>query len=485
MLQRFETAPRRVPIAALTALFVLIHAGYYAAGVRFDTSLMGWQWQFLDVDLLRHHLLQSVWHQHSQPPAFNLFLGLVLKIAPHDFPLLFQGAFLLCGLILTFCLFRLMRRLGVSRWLALVLCGAFVASPAFILYEHYLYYTFPLAAILALAAVTLDAYRETRQTRLAAAFFVLILLQCTLWALFHLLYFVMIAGVLLTRRGANRRQILAAAALPFLLLFGLYAKNYALFGQFSASSWLGMNLARASVMWLPPETRGEWIAAGRLSSASRVPPFDPVENYTERVPVPAAYRAVPALNQTVKSTGEVNFNHYSYLAISRDSLHDSLIVMKSRPQTYLLHGVAPAWAIYFTPASNYAVLNSRNKIGPMLSLYNNAVYGAIPFLNLPDYTPHLFLLLGLPALFCYGMWTAVSARPPAPNVSGAQKRLLLYLCLNILYVAVVGNAVERGENNRFRFVTDSFSIAIFGMAAQQGWNALRRLQSSPATPQKK
>ena len=473
-LQQFETAPRSVPLAALLGLFVLIHAAYYAAGVRFDTSLMAWQWQFLDVDLLRHHLLQSLWYQHSQPPLFNLFLGLALKIAPHNYPLLMQAAFLLCGAALMLCLFRLMRRLGVSRLPALLVCVFFVSSPAFILYEHYLYYTFPLAAVMALAAVTLDAYRETRQIRLAALFFALIFIQCALWSLFHLIYFVAVAGVLVARGGKERGRLLAAAALPFLLLFGLYAKNYVLFGEFSVSSWLGMNLARASVLWLPQETRGEMVADGRLSAASRTEPFMAVENYFDRVPVPAKFALIPALAQPVKSTGEINFNHYSYIVINNDYLHDDKVVIRASPKNYLAHGVLPAWAIYFTPASNYDALNkNRDKMKPALALYDNLFCGAFPYLDLPAYTPYLFLLLGLPAIFLYGTTAALSPRAKFPALSAAQKRLLLYLCLNILYVAVIGNSLERGENNRFRFVTDSFSLAILALALRYGWNAWR------------
>ena len=443
------------------------------AGVRFDTSLMTWQWQFLDVDLLRNHLLQSLWYQHSQPPLFNLFLGLALKIAPHDYPLLLQAAFLLCGAALLLCLFRLMRRLGVSRLLSLLVCAFFAASPAFILYEHYLYYTFPLAAVMALAAVTLDAYRETRQTRLAIVFFALIFVQCALWSLFHILYFAAVAGIFIARGGKERKRLLAAAALPFLLLFGLYAKNYAVFGEFSVSSWLGMNLARTSVLWLPPETRGEMIADGRLSAASRTEPFMPPGDYFDNVPVPAKFANIPALARPVKSTGEINFNYYSYIAINKDYLHDDKVVIKADPKNYLFHGVLPAWGIYFTSASNYNALTNRDKIRPMLALYDNLFSGAFPYLDLPAYTPYLFLLFGLPAIFLYGITAALSPRARFPAISPAQKRLLLYLCLNILYVAVLGNTLERGENNRFRFVTDSFSLAILALALTHGWNAWR------------
>ena len=49
----------------------------------------------------------------------------------------------------------------------------------------------------------------------------------------------------------------------------------------------------------------------------------------------------------------------------------------------------------------------------------------------------------------------------------------------IAYVAVVGNLLELGENNRFRFETDAFSAALLGLAidAALRW---RRGREAPA-----
>ena len=36
--------------------------------------------QYLDPQILSHQLIQGIWYLNSQPPLFNLFLGLVLHI---------------------------------------------------------------------------------------------------------------------------------------------------------------------------------------------------------------------------------------------------------------------------------------------------------------------------------------------------------------------------------------------------------------------
>ncbi len=37
-------------------------------------------WQALDTDLLRNDLLTSLFYLHTQPPLFNLFAGMIIKV---------------------------------------------------------------------------------------------------------------------------------------------------------------------------------------------------------------------------------------------------------------------------------------------------------------------------------------------------------------------------------------------------------------------
>ncbi len=75
------------PLVAVVAVFLLSRVGYYVAGVRFDASSLPWFWQYIDPVLLKTDLGQSLWYLHSQPPAFNLFLGIVLNLFPGSAPL--------------------------------------------------------------------------------------------------------------------------------------------------------------------------------------------------------------------------------------------------------------------------------------------------------------------------------------------------------------------------------------------------------------
>lgn len=66
----------------LLAIFLVSRLLYYWAGIRFDARPLTSFFQILDLELLRHRLLETIFYLHVQPPAFNLLIGVLLKIFP-------------------------------------------------------------------------------------------------------------------------------------------------------------------------------------------------------------------------------------------------------------------------------------------------------------------------------------------------------------------------------------------------------------------
>jgi hypothetical protein len=83
------------------------------------------------------------------------------------------------------------------------------------------------------------------------------------------------------------------------------------------------------------------------------------------------------------------------------------------------------------------------------------------------------LILGLPAVFLVGLVSALG-RGPGRALDRRQRLLAALLCFTIAFVAVVGNLMELGENNRFRFETDPLSVCLLGLALQGGLDIVRR-----------
>lgn len=463
-------------LAGLGAVFLVSRLAYFALGVRFNDYPLGVYWQYLPVRLLRTRLAESLFHLHSQPPLFNLYLGAVLKAGGERPGPLFHGLSAAIGLGVLLGCFALMRRLGVSRLKAAVLSVAFTTSPAFVAYENWLFYSLPMAFVLLVSALLLERFARDGSIAWGSGFFCALLVAGASRSLFHWTWYAAVAAGLACFAPRLRKPALLAAALPFGLLLALYGKNAVLFGHFGVSSWMGMNLARMTVGELPQERRAELVASGALSPVSRSVPFSDPEAYPpELFVVPPRHASVPALSQLEKGRNATNFNHFGYLKISELYLSDALRLMRDEPELYA-GAVAGAWEIYFRSPSSLKFLgvDNRRTLATLFDLYDYAFLVRVPWVGFPrgergeaDFEGafYLGLLLGLPAVFAFGVAAALGRADV--RLTTGQRLVVAYLCFVIAWVAAVGNLVELGENNRFRFETDPLSLVLLGVALQR------------------
>jgi hypothetical protein len=319
-------------LAVVLAVFGLSRVALYAAGVHFDSSGLTWYWQYIEPSLLRDRLFESLWNLHSQPPGFNLALGVALKLSPTHFAALIHLGYVVLGAIATACLYLLARQLGLSNRVAAAVSILFAVAPATMLYENWLFYEFPAMSLLLLASVLLHRFAATGDRRSGTAFFLVAAVLIYVRAVFQVVWLIPILAVLARVRGA--RTVAVCAAAPMVLILLLYSKNLVMFGVPTTSSWLGMNLSRATVVRLPPETRNKLADSGVLHGVARAGRFAPLEKYAPYLPAPVRTN-VPVLDVPVKASGVSNFNHLSYLTVSRELFADSLWVIRHRPLVYL------------------------------------------------------------------------------------------------------------------------------------------------------
>lgn len=475
-------------MAALPVVFAAVHTACYAAGVRFDRDTLIEVMHFLDPELLRTRLIESLWYLHIQPPLMNLLVGLVLKMTPNA-AWLFQMIYLACGLTLYLCVFLLQVRLGVRRAAAAALATVFMASPSFILWEHYLLYEMPVAALLALAAVLLLDTLETGRRAPIAGFFLCLFLVCGMRSMFHLGYFVLMFGALMAFCKGRRKRVLVLGAVPLLILFGFYFKNWVLFGDFSVCTFVDKNLWIMTAGNLRWEDKVRLVEEGKLSELSLVNRWAHLEAYPEEYQqVPERFAGIPALTDTHKSTGAVNYNHYGNIAICKIYGKDARYVLTHYPKVFFI-STALSWYRYFVSSSALPVSpQNQEKILPVIRLYDNWLYGKFPFDLAPysrlisrgGYPPYVFLLLGLPFVLFYGLFRAVWPGPARLN--RAQRLAVLFLCFNIFAVAALGCTFDFLETARYRFMTDGLSVVLLGLLFETA--VLRRCDARRAATQK-
>ena len=469
-----DRSPWTRALALVLAATITSRVLYFCLGVRFDASPLDYFIQYIDPQLLRCRLLESVYYLHCQPPLFNLFLGLVLKAFPEGYVAAFHCIYVLFGLVLAVSLFSLAVRLKLSCGLSAAMTILFMVSPACILYENWLFYTYPLAMLLTLAALMLHRFLSQGGRVDGLAFFLLLSSLVLTRSLFHLIGFVFVWGLLLFVSRVPWKRVMAVGSVPFLLVFALYLKNFCVFGTPATSSWLGMNLCRMTVLMVPEKERISLVNQGRLSRCALIYPFSKISDYRGLLPeIPKT--GVPVLDNELKSNGHPNRNHIAYIQVSRLYLRDALFVLKANPRAYL-RGCVDAVHAFFMPSCDYHFLDKNERfIRPLDRLYDLLVYGRVlPHMDrdasyegmsrsrlylLRFLKTGVLLIAAYAMAFLYGLRVARKAFSKEPFES-AYALTVLFMWLTILYVAVVGNALENGENNRFRFMIDPYALTL-------------------------
>lgn len=169
-------------------------------------------------------------------------------------------------------------------------------------------------------------------------------------------------------------------------------------------------------------------------------------------------------------------NNLSYVDVSNLYIEDALRTMRLRPGAYG-QAVATAYDIFFRPASDYFTLReNRPYVAGLDRLYNTVLYGVVgggePDFVLPEARVQYrqapgrtawFVVIGYAVALVGGAWAIwhrrrAGGQGPSPLVLG-------FLWSTVVWVMVVGNALEVGENNRFRLYTEPLVIALLAAVA--------------------
>jgi hypothetical protein len=480
----------RVP--TLAGLFVVSRIAYRLAGVAFDTRSTWRTWIFLDGRVLEGDLFGSIAHLHSQPPLFNLFYGLVLRLPDSLQKPVYALTFLTLGALLTYSLYALATGLGVSRNVAFGATALFVVGPTVVVYENWFHYAYPVAVLLCASGLFLLLFLRTGLRRYAIAFFVALAVVLLTRSSYHLVFLIAVAVLVAWVSPLRARQVLVIAALPVLVVALWYGKNLVMFDTFSSSSWLGMNLARTVYLSEGPDEMTRLRAHDEIDPILGVKPFSGPSRYDPEFVHPEP-TGVAALDRAKRSqNGGVNFNHRVYPEVS-DLYFDAVLDYWQDHPGALARSSELGLRFELLPASQYYWLaDSTEKIGGLQRLYDRWVmwqpdaYKADGFLGYTLPGPgraragdvpvpaagnfsvmvllvYGFALIGGPFLAWSG-WKA-------PDRRGV---VVLYLWLLLAYGVVANTFSDVGENNRFRFETDPVALVLALVVLAGAWHLIRR-----------
>lgn len=464
----------------------LVYAGL---GVSFDAKPLDHFFQFLDPELLRHKLLESVYYLHTQPPLLNLFAGVILKLFPVAYSAAFHVCFFAASAAASVSVLSLMRTMGCSIAIAFWVTAVFIISPGFVLFENLLIYEHPLLALGCVGAWLLgQAARKSPTSGSAwyiAGFFAILAIMALTRASYHLLLCVMITVAVWWFLKEHRRTIAIAGGFSLMAVIGLYAKNASLYGTFNGSTWMGFNMATITIGHLRPDELNAFVASGLISPVAKIPAPGSLAEYQPYIHTPPP-TGIAVLDQPVDSTGRGNFNAMAYFEVREFYARDGKALLLHFPKCYM-RSVVTAWFTYFLPSGDFPFFEeNRVKIAAWDRAFNVVFFGQwkaaktrkelravnqVSPASLILYTG-TYLMLGLPALFLWGcclLWRHPLDRP--------QKAVLAFILAQILFVTMLSNSLSSFENNRYRIPLDGFYAVLFGMALTSVVDWIRQRRS--------
>jgi hypothetical protein len=448
------------PLVAAAAAFAVTRGAAYAAGVRFDARKLTDATQLADLGLLRHHLVETTWWLHGQPPLYNLLVGLVAKIGGGHAAGVFQAIQLGLGLVGSLALALLLRRLGVPQWLAAAAAVFVYASPPLLLYEAMLFYDQLTVVAVTGALLLFLRLLERTDGRRSLVFFAVCALLVLTRTVFHPLWLVAALGVPLWAGWQHRRAILVGAAIPVAVVALVVVKNAVQFGVPGTSSWLGVGLARLAFHDVPRTDLERLTTEGRVAPIALVGSFGPLSSYRAWVPrhAPTGHAV---LDDEWKRGGNPNWFNLDAVAISRVYLDADLQIVRARPGD-VATSVKRAFELFLQPETASGALEAnRDAIGAWDRTFSLVVLGSVVATNRCGVFAALLFLLTL--ALCVAAAANVLRRRATP-----EDWLLVFAATIVLVVGVGANLAEAGENYRFRLVLDPLLVTA-------GAIALRRL----------
>ena len=473
-----QAGRRRLGAAVVVAVFVASRLALAASGVEFDARPVQDSFALVDVDLLRDELVSTIANLHTQPPLFNLAVGLGLQLGPDLALHAFHLAFLGLGLVLSLGVYLALVRLGAGIPTAALATSALVCSPSVFLYESWFHYDYPVAVLLVLAVVALQRYAGRRRPLDAALFLGLLAAVALTRSMFHLAWLVAWAVALAVgarrARPRARMAVAAAAVVSVAAVAGAYANSLRVSGEFASSTTLGISVAKITTFQLDDDVRRQLVAEGALSPYALVYPASPLPEYRHLLdPHPPTGLAV--LDEPTKQGAEpttpfrTNFNNLDYVELSDRYLADAVRTVRLRPQAYA-RGVVTAVRTFFRPPSAFfGLAGNRAEVDVVDRAYNLVLLDLTatdeqPVARTPGGGDRFAPPPGGPTWLVVGAYSVALGGGAAEVLTRLRRRrpvlVLAFLWSTVAYVTVVSNLLEVGENNRFRLYSDPLALLL-------------------------
>ena len=408
-------------------------------------STWDWFWQSVPVELLRTDLLRSIWNLHAQPPLYNLFIGVLVKLFfPNHLPVL-HATNILLGTLLSGMIYMIIVQLLPHRLLAFGLALIIAMSPSIFLYEAYMLYSLLCAFLVVLNVFCLSWYNTTKSTGALYGFIgsltILVLTRSLYYVLFLLVALIFISFLI---KPENRRRALIISSVICAIAFGWCIKNYLTYGFFGTSSWYGMGLWNIAAYGYTHD---------ELRSLADDGVLDPMVVAVGSFSVPSMYQPYGFNKSSSEDLlSKDDMRNVNIPDISRVYGNNANRLIMQQPLRYA-QSVYEAYRIFCRPSSRFKHLPfNLAKIEPHEAFYAVILQGrTLMSQGATDYGSFLFFLLPT-ALMVYMIQLLLRLKAgDSPGAIIRSDAIMVWCFFLIAYVTLLACAAEFGEQDRFKF----------------------------------
>lgn len=443
----------------------MVRTAFVLSGGGYSTFMLQWTWQLLDPHYLDSALVRTILALHIQPPFFNLFIGSVYAWFPLPPALTLQVAYLACGAVIVGGLYLLLLDLRFSAVAASIGAVVVAMNPTVLSYENSVAYEVPVIAMLVCIALFMVRWVRSGHMAWFAALALVSMTAVMTRALFHPVWMIGVFGLALVARPPSRRWWSATMVmiLAFTPIVGWMAKNQWLIGEFTLSSWFGMNLSKSTLAILPLHDIDALIAEGRLSPDARVLRFGRLSAYSGREPGCRSAHSNPALAEsTYTEVKRPNYNAYCYVALYREAQDDAIAAFKARPRRFLATR-RTSFVLHFTEAGPMGspvtpVTRALDRVSHVVLAEPTIDPSDLHFdlILIPQRSRFSWVLLAGTFLVLVRAAAALrGVRRRDPSAAG-----WVFVGGTVAFVLVTSMLFEFGENGRFGLLVQPFVVAV-------------------------
>lgn len=239
----------------LLFLYFLSRVFIFSLGIFPDPDMLQVMWQILNLELLDKDFLKSLYYLHYQPPLWNFFIGLFVKVVGPDYKLIVVCIYffhIFLSILNIFVFLKICNFFTLSKIKTYICFFIFIIfSISYIFYENYGHYTHFTTSIYLLLIINFLNFAKTENFFYEFNIYFCALLLVYTWSAFSHPFFIILifATIILINYKKNIKRSFLIFLVAIIISSLPSLKNKIVVNFAANSSWIGFAIIQVLKEW--------------------------------------------------------------------------------------------------------------------------------------------------------------------------------------------------------------------------------------------